>query len=47
MTEVQLVLADVTPFVAPVPMRAVGVIRPFSIAGGIPKAYAPGEPNAV
>jgi VCBS repeat-containing protein len=29
---------DVTPFVAPVPMRAVGVIRPPSIAGGLPGA---------
>jgi len=40
-------LTDVTPLVAPVLMRAVGVIRPPSIAGGLPGAYAPGEPNAV
>jgi predicted MFS family arabinose efflux permease len=38
---------DVTPFAAPVPMRADGVIKPLSIAGGLPGAYAPGEPNAV
>ena len=38
---------DVTPFAAPVPMRASGVIKPLSIAGGPPGAYAPGEPNAV
>ena len=36
-----------TPFAAPVLMRAGGVIRPLSIAGGLPGAYAPGEPNAV
>ena len=42
-----LQLGDVTPFAAPVPMRAVGVIRSLSIAGGLPGAYAPGEPNAV
>ena len=38
---------DVTPFAAPVPMRAGGLVRPLSIAGGLPGAYAPGEPNAV
>jgi len=38
---------DVTPFAAPVLMRASGVIKPLSIAGGLPGAYAPGEPNAV
>ena len=26
-------------------MRAVGVIRPLSIAGGLPGAYAPREPK--
>ena len=36
-----------TLFAAPVPMRASGVINPLSIAGGLPGAYAPGEPNAV
>jgi hypothetical protein len=36
-----------TPFAAPVLMRAGGVIRPLSIAGGLPGAYAPGAPNAV
>ena len=40
-------LSDVTPIAAPVPMRASGVIKPLSIAGGLPGAYAPGEPNAV
>ncbi len=39
--------SDVTRLVAPVLMRAGGVIRPPSIAGGLPGAYAPGEPNAV
>ena len=38
---------DVTPFAAPVLMRASGVIKPLSIAGGLPGAYVPGEPNAV
>jgi hypothetical protein len=38
---------DVTPICGPVPMRAGGVIKPPSIAGGLPGAYAPGEPNAV
>jgi hypothetical protein len=38
---------DVTPISGPVPMRAGGVIRPLSIAGGLPGAYAPGEPSAV
>ena len=28
-------------------MRAIGVIRPHSIPGGIPGEYIPGEPNAV
>ena len=40
-------LPDVTPIAAPVPMRASGVIKPLSIDGGLPGAYAPGEPNAV
>ena len=40
-------LIDVTPIPAPVLMRASGVIKPLSIAGGLPGAYAPGEPNAV
>ena len=40
-----VVPADVTPFAAPVPMRASGVINPLSIAGGLPGAYAPGEPG--
>ena len=39
--------ADVTPLAAPVPMRAGGLVRPLSIAGGLPGACAPGEPNAV
>ena len=38
---------DVTPISGPVPMRAGGVIKPPSIAGGLPGAYAPGEPSAV
>jgi len=38
---------DVTPSAAPVPMRAGGLVRPLSIAGGLPGACAPGEPNAV
>ena len=38
---------DATPFAAPAPLRADGVIKPLSIAGGLPGAYAPGEPNAV
>ena len=38
---------DVTPFAAPVLMRAGGLVRPLSIAGGFPGACAPGEPNAV
>jgi clan AA aspartic protease len=38
---------DVTPMSGPVPMRAGGVIKPPSIAGGLPEAYAPGEPSAV
>ena len=38
---------DVTPIAAPVLMRASGLIKPLSIAGGLPGAYAPGEPNAV
>jgi transposase len=38
---------DVTPFAAPAPLRADGVIKPLSIAGRLPGAYAPGEPNAV
>ena len=36
-----------TPISGPVPMRAGRVIRPLSIAGGLPRAYALGEPNAV
>ena len=32
------------PLVAPVLKGAIGVIRPPSIAGGLPGAYAPGEP---
>ena len=36
-----------TPIAAPVLMRADGVIKPLSIAGGLPGACAPGEPNAV
>ena len=39
--------SDVTPISGPVPMRAGGVIKPPSIAGGLPGAYAPGEPSAV
>jgi hypothetical protein len=39
--------SDVTPISGPVPMRAGGVIKPPSIAGGLPEAYAPGEPSAV
>ncbi|MDH4406876.1 MAG: DUF2075 domain-containing protein, partial [Cyanobium sp. D14.bin.5] len=39
--------SDVTPFAAPVLMRAGGLVRPLSIAGGFPGACAPGEPNAV
>ena len=39
--------ADMTPFAAPFLLRADGVIKPLSIAGGLPGAYAPGEPNAV
>ena len=38
--------SDVTPLLAPVLLRAVGVIKPPSIAGGLLGAYAPGEPNA-
>lgn len=38
---------DVTPFAAPVPMRAGGLVRPLSMAGGLPGAYLPGELNAV
>ena len=38
---------DVTPISGPVPMRAGGVIRPLSIAGRLPGAYAPEEPSAV
>ena len=38
---------DVTPIRGPVPMRAGGVVRPLSIAGGLPGAYAPGAPSAV
>jgi hypothetical protein len=40
-------MLDVTPFAYPVLMRAGGLVRPLSIAGGLPGAYAPGEPNAV
>jgi len=40
-------LGDVTPIRGPVPMRAGGVVRPLSIAGGLPGAYAPGAPSAV
>ena len=36
-----------TPISGPVPMRAGGVIKQPSIAGGLPEAYAPGEPSAV
>ena len=36
-----------TPIPAPVLMRASGVIKPLSIVGGLPGAYAPGKPNAV
>ena len=39
--------SDVTPIAAPVLMRASGVIKPLSIAGGLPGVYAPGELNAV
>jgi hypothetical protein len=38
---------DVTPISGPVPMRAGGLIKPPSISGGLPWAYAPGEPSAV
>ena len=38
---------DVTTIAAPVLMRASGVIKPLSIAGCPPGAYAPGGPNAV
>jgi len=38
---------DVTPMSGPVSMRAGGVIKPPSIAGGLLEAYAPGEPSAV
>jgi len=38
---------DVTPISGPVSMRAGGVIKPPSIAGGLPEGYAPGEPSAV
>jgi len=31
----------------PVSIRASGIIRPLSIAGGLPGAYSPGEPNAI
>jgi len=31
------------PFAAPDLMRASGVIKPLSIAGGLPAAYAPGD----
>ena len=41
------VVGDVTPIPAPVLMRASGVIKPLSIVGGLPGAYAPGKPNAV
>ena len=41
------VLMGVTPISGPVPMRAGGVIKPPSIAGGLSEAYAPGEPSAV
>jgi hypothetical protein len=40
-------LIDVTFISGAVPMRAGGVIKPPSIARGIPGAYAPGEPSAV
>ena len=43
----RLIGGDVTPIAAPVLMRASGVIKPLSIAGGLPGAYVPGEPNAV
>jgi len=33
---------DVPAFAAPVLMKANGVIKPLSIAGGLPGAYAPG-----
>ena len=46
-TALESARADVTPFAAPVPMRAGGLVRPLSIAGGLPGACAPGEPNAV
>ena len=36
-----------TPISGPVPLRAGGVIRPPSIAGGLPGAHAPEEPSAV
>ena len=39
--------AEVPPLTAPAPMRAGGLVRPLSIAEGLPGAYAPGEPNAV
>jgi len=38
---------DVTPIIGPVPMRAGGVFKPPSIAGGLLEAFAPGEPSAV
>jgi hypothetical protein len=38
---------DVTLISSPVPMRAGGVFRPLSIAGGLQGADAPGEQNTV
>jgi hypothetical protein len=35
---------DVTPFIGPVLLRAVGVIRPHSIAGELSGSYPPGDP---
>ena len=41
------VVGDVTPIPAPVLMGASVVIKLLPIVGGLPGAYAPGEPNAV